>query len=242
MSVENMIDSLKERAKGLKAKIIFPEGSEDRILNAIKSIKKDNIITPILIGNEFEIRAKLDFEVEIIDPKKSEKLEEYNKIYSELKISKQITDPLVFSAIAVRNGDADGMVAGVTYSSRDVIIISKKIIGLKKSVASSFFIMDIPGFLGGENGCLIYADAAVIPNPNAEQLAEIAITTAESVIKLLDWKPRIAMLSFSTKGSANALEVQKVVEATRLAKNKGFEVDGEMQLDSALIMSVAKKK
>jgi len=146
----------------------------------------------------------------------------------------------------VHFGEADGMVAGLTYSTGDVIFAAKTYIGLAENVkaASSFFLMDIPNWDGGENGLIIYADGGVIPNPDAKGLADIAITTADSAMRLLNWKPRIAMLSFSTKGSGKHDDVKKVVSAYNLVQELRPElmVDGELQADAALDHKVAAKK
>jgi len=254
------MEVFRTRAKGLRKRIIFPEGSDERLIEAAEAARRDGIAKPILVGNEAEIRDKANRlaidpgRFTIIDPSKSEKLEEYASLYSRIsKVPKRTAlliarQPLFFSALALKNGDADGMVGGLVYTSADFESVCRGVIGLGKgtSVPSSFFIMETPGYTGGENGTLLYADASVNPNPTAEELADIAVTTGMTARSLLGWNPRVAMLSFSTKGSADHPDVSKVVRATeiamRKAKGKGIDIDGEMQVDTALDLQIAKRK
>jgi len=255
-----IISSLKKRAKGLNKRIIFPEGSDERIIQAADMARKEKIARPILVGKEKEIRAtfeKLGLNpagFEIIEPSKSRMLAKYASFYS--RISKMplrtatliAQQPIFYSALALKCGDADGMLGGAVYTSGEFESVCISVIGVRKgiSIPSSFFIMEIPGYGGGEKGALLYADASVSPNPRPKCLANIAIATGLSAKELLGWKPRIAMLSFSTKGSATHRDVDKVVEATeiakRMAKGKGMTIDGELQADAALVLSTAKKK
>ena len=254
----NIIEQFKKHAKSSNKSIIFPESTDERILKAAMKAAKDKIIRPVFVGDEKEIKkiaAKLKINLEkteTLDPKSSEKTQKYSNLYSKktktnIRTAKQIIQqPLFYAACALAAGDVDGMIAGAVYASGDVIAVSKKIIGLQKdiSIPSSFFIMTIPDYKGGENGALLYADASVNPNPTPEQLADVAIASGETAKNLLKWKPRIAMLSFSTKGSAEHPDVSKVIKATAIAKKKAknIAIDGELQADSALVMSVAKKK
>ena len=254
----NIIQKIKNQAKGLNKKIIFPESTDERILKAVEQTTKKKIIKAVLVGNEDKIKAKtiplkINLKgIEIINPLKNKNLKKYISIYSKrTKTSKKtarliVQKPLFFAALAVAAGDADAMVAGAVHTSGDIIAVSKSIIGLQKniSVPSSFFLMTIPNYKGGEQGTLLYADASVNPNPTAEQLADIAIMSGKTAKNLLKWNPKIAMLSFSTKGSAEHPDVDKVIKATEIAKKKArnLSIDGELQADSALVMSVAKKK
>ena len=254
----NIIQKIKAQAKGLNKKIVFPEATDERILKAVEITAKKRIVKAILVGNEKEIKAKAHSlkislkGVEIIDPLKSKNLEKYTSIYSKKTKTLRTTakfivqKPLFFATLAVAAGDADGLIAGAIHASGDVIAVSQNIIGLQKgiSVPSSFFIMTIPNYKGGEQGTLLYADASVNPNPTADELADIAIISGQTAKKLLKWKPRIAILSFSTKGSAEHPDVCKVVKAGEIAKKKAkyLAIDGELQADSALVMSTAKRK
>ncbi|MFX1521264.1 MAG: phosphate acyltransferase [Promethearchaeota archaeon] len=253
-----VIKDILRRAEGLQKRIIFPEGSDERIIKAAKLTAEENTIIPILVGDESIIRQKAnDLGVklenfEIIEPSTSTKLEQYVSLYSELskipeRTSKQIIQQSIFySAIALKSGDADGMIGGLVYTSGDFIAVCNGVIGLRKEikVPSSFFIMEIPGYDGGENGFLLFADASVNPNPTVEELADIAISTGHSAKMLLGWEPRVAMLSFSTKGSADHPDVTKVVNAVKLAQKKAKEmkIEGEFQADTALVFSTAKRK
>lgn len=253
----NPIEKIKNKSVNLNSRVIFPEGEEERILEAVSHAIKKKIIKPILVGDEKIIKSKAKKfkintkNIEIINPEKDKNLGRYVSLYlKKTKINRKtaeliIKKPLFFSALALAAGDADGMVAGAIYESGDVIAVSKEIIGLKKniSVPSSAFIMSIPNYKGGENGTLIYADASVNPNPSSEELADIAITTGNTAKSLLGWKPRIALLSFSTKASADHPDVCKIQKATEIAKKKSrLFIDGELQADSALVKDVAKKK
>jgi len=246
------------RAKGLNKRIIFPEGEDERIIKAADLAAKQGIIKPILVGNESAIRrtAKKNSvnlaKFKIIEPAKSEKLGKYISLYSKLsKVSRKtaervVPQPLFYSALTLRAGDADGMIGGIVYTSGDFIAVCKGVIGLRRGikVPSSFFVMELPGYKGGEKGNLLYSDASVNPNPSAEELADIAISTGQTAKSLLGWKPRVALLSFSTKGSAQHPDVCKVINAVELAKRKakGMQIDGELQADTALRSEVAKKK
>ncbi len=234
----DMIGSIKNKAKGLNKKIIFPEGDDERIKKAVNMAVKQKMIIPILV-NENKI-------------KESKKLNRYAKEYAKrFKVSETVAKsimqhPLFYSAMAVSMGDMDGMIGGCFYTSGDMIAVSTQIIGLQKGikVPSSFFLMSIPNYKGGEKGNLIYADASVNPNPTAEELSDIAIVSGQTAKNLFGWEPRVALLSFSTKGSAEHPDVCKVIKATELSKkkSKGIKIDGELQADSALVLDVAKKK
>ncbi len=253
-----VMDTLKKKAKGLNRRIIFPEGSDERIIEAAAITKRKRMIRPVLVGDEAEIRGnakKLGISLkgfEVIEPSKSPKLKSYAALYSKLtktpaRTALQIAQQSIFfSALALKSGDADGMIGGLVYTSGDFIAVCKGVIGLRKgiSVPSSFFLMEIPGYKGGEKGVLLYSDASVNPNPTAKELSDIALASGHTAKNLLGWKPRIAMLSFSTKGSAAHPDVCKVVDALEAAgkKARGMAIDGEFQVDSALVMSTAKRK
>jgi phosphate acetyltransferase len=253
-----IIDEIKARARGLQKKIIFPEALDERILKAAVQATKDKVVKGVLAGNEEEIEEKakslgLNLNgIEIINPEKSKNFKKYVSAYvkkmgtAEKTAEFIVKQPLIFSAIAVALKDVDGMIAGAVHTSGDVIAVSKNIIGLQKDIVvpSSFFLMTVPNYNGGEKGTLMYADASVNPNPTSEELADIAVMSGQSAKKLLGWEPRIAILSFSTKGSADHRDVCKVKKALEIAKKKvpGLAIDGELQADSALVMSTAKKK
>jgi len=227
-------------------KIIFPEGEDERIIAAAKILKEKKIVEPILVG-----KNKIEG-IEVIEPDtfkdKEQFAEELSKITKfPLDITqKMILHPLYFAAIYLKLNKADGMIGGCVFTSGEFITVAKQIIGLEKniSIPSSFFLMEIPNYKGGENGKLIFADASVNAEPNAEQLADIAITTGNTAKNLFHWEPRIAMLSFSTKGSASHPLVDKVITATKIAKKKApkMAIDGELQVDAALREDVAKRK
>ncbi len=182
----------------------------------------------------------------------SSKLDEYARQYSkdrDLPIGAArliLSKPVYFGAMMVKTGDADAMVAGIATPSEEVVMASELFIGMQEKIStpSAFFLMEIPGFEGEEGNLLIFADAALNPNPTPDQLADIAISSARSARKLLGWEPRIAFLSFSTKGSAMHPDVDKVVEAVRIAREHEPDVliDGELQADAAIIPEVARKK
>jgi phosphate acetyltransferase len=254
----DIMASFAQKAKQNPKTVVYPEGSNPSILRAATKLSQDHLAKPVLLGKIPDVaKTAIEFgidpgNIDIIDPQSSPSLEQYVSNYCQEKdmppsVGKRfMSQPLYFAAMMVKTGMADCMVAGIDHPTEDVILASELIIGLCPgiSVVSSFFIMDIPGFNGGESGLLIFADPAVNPNPNAEQLADIALTTAQSAKELLSWEPRVAMLSFSTKGSASHAMVDKVVNATNLARQKApqFLIEGEMQADAAIVEAVAKKK
>jgi len=254
-----LMDMIREKAKLNRKRIVLAEGTEERVIKAAEIIVKEGIADITLLGNEEEIReigVGLDLsKVQIIDPKKSSKLQTYAETLYELRKAKGmtlekahtlITNELYFAAMMVKLGDADGMVAGSINTTGDVLRPALQIIKTAPgiSVVSSCFIMDVPNRQYGENGILVFADCAVNPNPTSEQLAAIAVSSAQTARALAGMEPRVAMLSFSTKGSASHELVDKVVEATKMAKEMAPDllIDGELQADAALVEKVGKLK
>lgn len=256
-----LMNKLLEIAKSDKKKIVLPEGNEERTIAAAEQIYKQQLAYPILIGNKKEILDKameVDVDlsgIQIIDPEDSEKLDVYIEAFYELRKDKGMTigkadkivrDPLYFGTMMVKLDDADGMVSGAVHTTGDLLRPGLQIIKTAPnvSVVSSFFIMDIPHSQYGEKGMLLFSDCAVNPNPSEDQLAAIAIATAETAKTLCGLEPKVAMLSFSTMGSADHDLVTKVKSATKKAKElrPDLLIDGELQLDSAIVTKVAEQK
>lgn len=256
-----LVGKLLEAAKADKKRIVLPEGNEERTIVAAEQIYREGYAYPILIGNIEEIQERaLELNVnlsgvEIIDPENSDKLQKYIESFYELRKSKGMTlgkadkivrDPLYFGTMMVKLDDADGMVSGAVHTTGDLLRPGLQIIKAAPnvSVVSSFFIMTVPGSTYGEEGMLLFSDCAVNPNPNEEQLAAIAIATAETAKRVCKIEPRVAMLSFSTMGSADNDLVTKVRNATEIARKLRPEIliDGELQLDAAIVKKVADQK
>ena len=258
----NLLEQIKENAKKCNKRIVLPEGTEERTLKAADILIGEGIAQIILIGNPAEIKALAEkFELKnigkatIIDPENHEKKEAYADLLVELRKSKGMTkeqalklvlDPLYLATLMIKSGDADGEVAGAKNATGDVLRpalqIVKTLPGM--SVVSGAFLLLTNKPEYGENGLIVCADCAVLPNPTAEELAQIAVATAGTARAIAKIEPRVAMLSFSTKGSAKNELVDKVVKATELAKQMAPDVmiDGEMQADAALVASVGASK
>ena len=249
------LQSILEKASKRKKTILLPESSDERVLKATEVLTKNNIASIITLGNEEKIRSdagKLGVDltgVRIIDQEKSNKLSDFTNIYFNLRKKKGITieqaretvkRDLFFAAMMVKESMADGSVAGSLAATADVLRAGIQCIGVADgiSIVSSYFLMVKP------EKTYTFADCAVVPNPDASQLADIAISAAGNHKKLTDEEPYIAMLSFSTKGSAQHETVDKVVEATKLVRERrpDLKVDGELQFDSAVIDSVGIRK
>ena len=256
-----LMNKILEVAKADRKRIVLPEGNEERTIVAAEEIHKQGFAYPVLVGDDEEILNKakeLDVDlsgVEIINPAKSDRLGAYIESFYELRKSKGMTiskaekivrDPLYFGTMMVKMDDADGMVSGAIHTTGDLLRPGLQIIKTAPgvSVVSSFFIMMVPGSKYGEEGMLLFSDCAVNPNPNEDQLAAIAIATAETAKNLCKVEPRVAMLSFSTMGSADHDLVSKVRVATEKAKalRPDLLIDGEMQLDAAIVGKVADQK
>lgn len=254
-----LLESIRSKARADKKTIVLPEGIEERTIKAAAKISKEGLADIILLGNAEDILdrgSELEMSaVTIIDPANSEKYEQYVEELVKIRAHKGLTtdqarelilDPLYYATMMVKMGDADGLVAGAVNSTGNVLRPALQIIKTAPgiSVVSSCFIMEVLYKEYGHNGVLIFADCAVNPNPNAEQLAEIAITSAKTGKDLVGLDPKVAMLSFSTKGSASHDYVDKVVEATQIAKrlDPDLMIDGELQADAALVESVGQLK
>jgi phosphate acetyltransferase len=258
----NLLEQIMERAKANLQRIVLPEGTEIRTLKAADIILKEKAAKLILIGDEAEI-AKLAAEnnltnikdATIVNPATDPKMETYANLLYDIRKSKGMTpeqalalakDPLYLGCLMIKNGDADGELAGAQNTTGNVLRPAFQIIKTKPgiSVVSGALLMFTPTKQYGEEGLLIFADCAVNPNPNAKELAEIAVSTADTARVIAGFEPKVAMLSFSTKGSAKHELVDKVVEATRLAKEMRPDllIEGELQADAALVPSVGQSK
>jgi phosphate acetyltransferase len=257
-----LLDRIKLNARKLNKRIVLPEGYEERTIKAADIAIKEELAQIILIGDPAEISshaAKLGLmnisKASIINPISHAKKDHYidmmvelrkNKGMTKEEASKLIEDPLYLGVLMIKNGDADGEVSGAVHSTGDVLRPAfhyvKTAPGI--SVVSGAFIMILPDKTFGENGVIIFADGAVHPNPNEKELAEIAVATAQTARAIGGFEPRIAMLSFSTKGSAKNEMVDKVINATRIAKEMAPDllIDGELQVDAALIEAIGKSK
>jgi phosphate acetyltransferase len=258
----NLLKEIKERAKSNNKCIVLPEGTEERTLKAANIILEEGVARIKLIGNE-EIINKMAAEMgldhigkaEIIDPADHPKKEEYtdllveirkNKGLSREEASKLLLDPLYLATLIIKAGDADGEVAGAANATGDVLRpafqIVKTLPGI--SVVSGAFIMILDNKEFGDDGIIVFADCAVHPDPDANELAQIAVASANTAKAIAGLEPRVAMLSFSTKGSAKHPMVDKVVEATKIAKEMApnIAIDGELQADAAIIEAIGKKK
>ena len=253
---------IREKAKKNPKIIVLPEGEEPRMIKAAETIINEGLASLILLGIEENIKSKarelgvdLSNKIQIINPKASEKLKEYAESYYQLRKHKGVSldeayqlleNPLYFGALMVYHDDADGLVAGSINATGDVFRPALQTIKTAPgiNIVSSSFIMVVPDCPYGEKGIMVFADCALNPEPNAEQLADVAIASAATGKALVGFEPRVAMLSFSTKGSGKHPLVDKVIEATKIAKEKKPEllIDGELQADAALIPSIGERK
>lgn len=258
----DLLKQIIERAKANKQRIVLPEGTEERTIKAADQLLEEGIANIILIGNPNEVKGLASkFELkhiekaEIIDPENYSQKETYTNLLFELRKSKGMTieqasqlatNPLYIGCLMIKNGDADGEIAGAQNTTGDVLRPALQIIKTAPgiSVVSGAFLMFTKAKEYGKDGLLLFADCAVTPEPNAAQLAEIAVATGHTARALVGEEPRVAMLSFSTKGSAKHPMADKVIEATQLAKNidPTLSIDGELQADAALVNSVAASK
>ncbi|MDD3612576.1 MAG: phosphate acetyltransferase [Caldicoprobacterales bacterium] len=254
-----VLEGIRQRAAKLQKTIVLPEGFEPRIIEAAAIATESKVSKVILLGNPEQIRSNskgVDLSgVEIIDYLNSDKMDLYAKELFELRKHKGITiedagkmlkDPLYYAVMMVKMGDADGMVAGSINSTADVLRPALQIIktapGIR--VVSSVFFIELPTDEYGHKGTLIFGDCGVNPDPNAEELAAIAVSTARTAKQVALMEPVVALLSYSTKGSAVHPRVDKVIEATKLAKQMApeFMIDGELQGDAALVEKVGRLK
>ena len=257
------LEKIYERARKTKKRILLSEPHDERVLRAIEGILKSGIAVPVLIGdplaaNEVAKKEGIDLTgLEIIDNKKSKDLDKYVALYCEKRKHKKVSpedavkiitrSPVFYASLMVSSGDADGSVAGASTTTRDVAKAAIYCIGpaedIKTVSSSTLLILDDKTL--GSSGVFIYADAGIVPDPTAEELADIAISSARMAKILLDDQPKIAMLSYSTKGSGGSgISIEKVREATRLVMQRepSLLIDGEIQVDCAIVPEVAQRK
>jgi phosphate acetyltransferase len=254
-----LLDALHAKAKANPKKIAFPEANDEKIIRAAKQALDIGIAFPVLVGDNKIISALAEKtgislqNIEIIDNTDQEKLDQYIGEYLKAKtdlpanaLKRKSKDSMYLALILEEIGKVDGVVAGLNHTTGDVILAAQMIIGMKESITtpSSVGIWAIPGFNGSEGEFLAHADCAVNPDPTAEELADIAISSADTIRTLMNWEPRVAMLSFSTKGSTSHPRVDKVLQALDIARKRRPDllIDGEFQLDSAISPAVAAKK
>jgi phosphate acetyltransferase len=259
----SLLQQMAARAKANPQRIILPEGSEIRTLKAADRILTDGLAKLYLIGNPQEILdlakqnklGKIATDAVLVDPVNQPKKEFYANLLYELRKSKGMTpeqaaqlveNPLYLACLMIKNGDADGEVAGALSATGDVLRPALQIVRTLPgiSVVSGAFLMFVPDKQYGEDGLLVFADCAVMPNPNAQELAQIAVSTAGTARSIAGFEPRVAMLSFSTKGSAKHEMVDKVTEAVRIAQEMSpkLEIDGDLQADAAIVPAIGKSK
>ena len=258
-----LFERLKLRDKGSVKRIVLPEGTEERNLKAADMIIADGLAKIILLGNPEEVNAKAKAlglanigNATIIDPTDNTNIDKYAPLFFELRKSKGISmddarrytaNELYFGCLMVKAGDADGMVSGAIHTTGDVLRAAFQVIKTRPGIntVSGAFIMLLPEDSPyGENGLMVFADCAVVPDPDAAQLAQIAVCTAETAREIAGIDPHVAILSFSTKGSAKHERVDKVIEATRIAREMApsLHLDGELQTNAAIVPEVAKLK
>ena len=258
----SFIEDVKKKAKANLKTIVLPEAEDKRTLEAAQQIKKEGFAKLILLGNKETVEKDarnygLDLSgIEVVDPKTSPALNDYVTCLAELRKSKGMTEEearklltesnTYFAVMMVKKGDADGLVSGACHSTADTLRPSLQILKTKPGtkLVSAFFVMVVPDCSYGENGTFVFSDCGLNQNPTAEELAAIAESSAESFRFLVGKEPKVAMLSYSTMGSAKHDDVTKAQEATRIAKenNPDLLLDGELQLDAALVESVASLK
>lgn len=257
----SFIEEIKQRAKKEKKTIVLPEAEDIRILKATAQVLKEQYANIVLVGKQEEIEKKAKESkiaiqgAKIVDPTNSEKYEEYVNLLYELRKHKGMTiekakelvkDPVYYGMLMVKEQQADGLVSGAAHSTSDTLRPALQILKTAPDtkLVSAFFVMVVPDCEYGEKGTFIFADSGLNENPDAESLSEIAISSSKSFKQLVEKEPKVAMLSYSTYGSAKSELTQKVIEATKLVKEKEptMLVDGELQLDSAIVPEVAEFK
>ena len=256
-----ILENIRKRAAGDLQHIILPEGEDVRTLQAAEMCTRDSVAKITVVGDEEKIRSLAsDSRVnlngtDILDHRKSKDLGRLATLYYDFRRSKGMTleeaeqtlkDPLYFGNLLVREGKADGSVAGATNTTAHTVAAAIRCVGVRSGfkIVSSFFLMVVPDRKVGAKGAMIYADCGVVVDPDVTELAEIAIASADSCRALLQVEPRVAMLSFSTKGSAKHKLIDKIVEATKTVRARvpDLAIDGELQADAALVQSVADTK
>jgi phosphate acetyltransferase len=244
--------TLRDRARKAGKRIVFPEGSDPRVQQAAGRLAQEGILEPILIGPS---PAKSPSGVTYIDPSVPGTVDKYASLYYEKRRSKGVTlvesrlmasQPLYFADLMVAAGDADGSVGGAASTTADTVRAALQCIGVRQGfrIVSSVFLMALRDRSYGHDGLMAFADCAVVVDPSAVDLAEIALATAESTRKLIGAEPIVALLSFSTKGSAKHKHSDKVIEALRIVRERSAElrIDGELQADAALVDAIARSK